>query len=79
LREEFGLTGTKFGCGEGSVRRARFLVDGKTTYSCLTDIGDVAGKQVTTVEGLAKDGKLHVVQQAFVDEGAYQCGYCIPG
>jgi aerobic-type carbon monoxide dehydrogenase small subunit (CoxS/CutS family) len=79
LREELGLTGTKFGCGEGQCAACTVLVDGKTTYSCLTDVGDVAGKQVTTIEGLAKDGKLHIVQEAFVAEGAYQCGYCIPG
>ncbi len=79
LREDFGLTGTKYGCGEGVCAACTVLIDGKAQRSCLTPVGDVAGKSVTTIEGLAKDGTLHPVQQAFVTEWAMQCGYCTPG
>lgn len=79
LREEFGLTGTKYGCGEGQCRACTVLLDGKPVPSCVTTMRMVAGRKVTTIEGLAVDGKLHRVQQAFVDEAAMQCGYCTPG
>lgn len=79
LREDLGLTGTKYGCGEGQCRACTVLLDGKTVTSCLTPIRDVAGKNVVTIEGLSVNGKLHAVQQAFIDEGAMQCGYCVPG
>lgn len=79
LREEFGLTGTKYGCGEGQCRACTVLLDGKPAPSCITTVRMVAGRKVTTIEGLARDGKLHPVQQAFVNEAAMQCGYCTPG
>lgn len=79
LREDFELTGTKYGCGQGECGSCTVLVNDKTTRSCTTTIGDVAGKTVQTIEGLAADGKLHPVQQAFVDQQAFQCGYCVPG
>ena len=79
LREDFDLTGTKFGCGEGDCRACTVLIDGRAVRSCQTDIGDVAGAKVETIEGLAGNGKLHPVQEAFVKEGAMQCGYCVPG
>src|SRR4026209_1099233 len=79
LRENLQLTGTKYGCGEGQCRACTVLIDGKAERSCLTDIGDVDGKKVETIESLAVNGKLHSVQEAFVKEGAMQCGYCVPG
>ncbi|MGN6371287.1 MAG: (2Fe-2S)-binding protein [Phycisphaerae bacterium] len=79
LREELGLQGTRFGCGEGDCGACSVLVGGKRVFSCQTDVGDVAGKDVTTIEGLAEGGKLHRVQEAFLAEGAYQCGYCVSG
>jgi aerobic-type carbon monoxide dehydrogenase small subunit (CoxS/CutS family) len=79
LRFDLGLTGTKYGCGEGLCGACTVLVDGQPLRSCMTTVGAVAGGAVTTIEGLAKDGALHPVQQAFVDEQAMQCGYCIPG
>lgn len=79
LREDLKLTGTKYGCGEGQCRACSVLLDGKPVTSCLTPMRAVSGKTVTTVEGLAHDGELHRVQQAFVEESAMQCGYCIPG
>jgi aerobic-type carbon monoxide dehydrogenase small subunit (CoxS/CutS family) len=79
LREDFDLTGTKYGCGEGQCRACTVLLDGKAVRSCQTDIGDVTGSKVETIESLATDGKLHPVQEAFVKEGAMQCGYCVPG
>jgi aerobic-type carbon monoxide dehydrogenase small subunit (CoxS/CutS family) len=79
LREDLHLTGTKYGCGEGQCRACTVLLDGKPVTSCLTSIGSAAGKSVTTIEGLGAPGKLHPVQQAFLEEGAMQCGYCIPG
>ena len=79
LREDFDLTGTKFGCGEGDCRACTVLIDGRAVRSCQTDIGDVAGAKVETIESLANNGKLHPVQEAFVKEGAMQCGYCVPG
>jgi aerobic-type carbon monoxide dehydrogenase small subunit (CoxS/CutS family) len=79
LREDLGLTGTKYGCGEGQCAACTVLVNDKATFGCLTTIGDVAGKSVTTIEGLAKGEALHPVQEAFLAEGAFQCGYCTPG
>lgn len=79
LREDLGLTGTKYGCGEGQCRACTVLLDGKAVPSCLTAVDEVKGGKVETIEGLAVDGHLHFVQTAFVQEGAMQCGYCVPG
>jgi aerobic-type carbon monoxide dehydrogenase small subunit (CoxS/CutS family) len=79
LREDLHLTGTKFGCGEGQCRACTVLVGGQCVPSCLTSIGDVDGMEVTTIEGVAGAGALHPVQEAFVAEGAFQCGYCTAG
>jgi aerobic-type carbon monoxide dehydrogenase small subunit (CoxS/CutS family) len=79
LREDLDLTGTKYGCGEGQCRACTVLLDGRPVASCVTPVRNAEGKTVTTIEGLAAGGKLSRVQQAFVDEGAMQCGYCVPG
>ena len=79
LREELGLTGAKPGCGEGVCGACTVLVDGEPVRSCIIPAIDVAGRAVTTVEGLARDGTMHPVQRAFVEEGAMQCGYCTSG
>ncbi len=79
LREDLGLTGTKFGCGEGECRACTVWVNGESTPSCLTPIRDVNGQTVVTIEGLASGDKLHPVQEAFLAEGAFQCGYCTAG
>ena len=79
IRFDAGLTGTKYGCGEGVCGACTVLVDGQPLRSCMTSVGAVAGGSLTTIEGLARDGELHPVQRAFVDEQAMQCGYCIPG
>ncbi len=79
LREDLQLTGTKFGCGEGQCRACTVLLDGVSTPSCITSIGDVDKAEVVTIEGLANGDKLHPVQEAFVSEGAFQCGYCTAG
>jgi carbon-monoxide dehydrogenase small subunit len=79
LREDLHLTGTKFGCGEGQCGACSVLVEGRREFSCSTPLKKVANKAVTTIEGLADGEKLHPVQQAFLDEGAYQCGYCTSG
>lgn len=79
LRSDLALTGTKFGCGEGYCGACTVLVDGEPDRSCLLTIGDVDGKTVTTIEGLADGDRLHPLQDAFVEKGALQCGYCTPG
>ena len=79
LREDLLLTGTKYGCGEGACGACSVLVDGQKTFSCSTPVAQVAGKPVTTVEGLSKDETLHPVQDAFLQAKAFQCGYCTPG
>ena len=79
LRTHFNLTGTKYGCGEGYCGACTVLINNLATRSCATTIGEVAGKNVVTIEGLAKGEKLHPVQQAFADHDALQCGYCTPG
>ena len=79
LREDLQLTGTKFGCGEGQCRACTVLINGESAASCITDIGDMDQKDIVTIEGLAVGGKLHPVQEAFLAEGAFQCGYCTAG
>lgn len=79
LRTDLELTGTKYGCGEGQCGACTVTVAGKAVRSCLTALKQVAGKQVVTIEGLAGNGKLHPLQQAFIDHGALQCGYCTSG
>ncbi|MBS1788814.1 MAG: (2Fe-2S)-binding protein [Acidobacteria bacterium] len=79
LRDDLDLTGTKYGCGEGQCGACTVLIDGQAARSCLTEVGLVAGKQITTIEGLEQSGRLHPLQQAFLDEDAMQCGYCISG
>lgn len=79
LRNNFGLTGTKYGCGMGFCGACTVLVDNEPVRSCSMAIGDVAGHSVVTIEGLEKNGKLHPVQKAFIDHDALQCGYCTPG
>ena len=79
LREDLGLTGTKYGCGEGQCGSCTVLLDGAPTGSCVTTVRAAEGRKIVTIEGLAEGGTLHPVQQAFLDEGAVQCGYCTPG
>jgi aerobic-type carbon monoxide dehydrogenase small subunit (CoxS/CutS family) len=79
LRNDFELTGTKFGCGTGFCGSCTVIINNEAVRSCSLPIGEVSGKTVITIEGLAKNGKLHAVQQAFIDHDALQCGYCTPG
>jgi carbon-monoxide dehydrogenase small subunit len=79
LREDLGLTGTKHGCGLGDCGACTVILDGKAVNSCLVLAVQANGCEVLTIEGLAKNGKLHPLQQAFVDKGAIQCGFCTPG
>jgi aerobic-type carbon monoxide dehydrogenase small subunit (CoxS/CutS family) len=79
LRYELDLTGSKFGCGEGYCGACTVHVDGQLTRSCTTRLAAVAGKHITTIEGIAQGGRLHPVQEAFLEAEAFQCGYCTPG
>ena len=79
LREDFGATGTKEGCGEGECGACSVIIDGEVVDSCLVAVGQVEGCSVLTVEGLADGGRLTALQQAFIDYGAAQCGICTPG
>jgi nicotinate dehydrogenase subunit A len=79
LRDHLGLRGTKFGCGTEQCGACMVLIDGEPEYSCTREVGSIAGKAVTTIEGLTSNGALHPLQQAFLDEQAGQCSYCIPG
>jgi len=79
LREELGLTGTKYGCGEGMCGACTVLIAGTARRSCQIPLSAAAGKPITTIEGLEKNGALHPVQQAFLDAGAFQCAYCTSG
>jgi aerobic-type carbon monoxide dehydrogenase small subunit (CoxS/CutS family) len=79
LRNHFGLTGTKFGCGMGFCGACTVLIDDEPVRSCQLSVSDAAGKKIVTVEGLATDGKLNPVQKAFVEHDALQCGFCTPG
>jgi nicotinate dehydrogenase subunit A len=79
LRNELGLTGVKYGCGEGQCGACTVLIDGVPHRSCITPVGSVAGRGIITIEGLADGEKLHPMQQAFLDADAMQCGYCTPG
>src|SRR5262245_57726244 len=76
LRDDLDLLGSKYGCGEGHCGACTVLIDGKPTRSCTTPVGSAQGKQVRTIEGVAQGDKLHPLQQAFLDAGAMQCGYC---
>jgi aerobic-type carbon monoxide dehydrogenase small subunit (CoxS/CutS family) len=79
LREVLNLTGTKYGCGESQCGACTVLIDGRAARSCVTPLERAAGKQITTIEGLEKDGRLHAVQSAFLEADAMQCGYCTSG
>lgn len=79
LRDALDLTGTKYGCGEGQCGACTVLLDGLPVRSCITPVGTVGGRPVRTIEGLERDGRLHPVQDAFLAEGALQCGYCTAG
>ena len=79
LRNRLNLTGTKYGCGEGQCGACTVLLDGRAVRSCMVSAASAINKQITTIEGLETNGKLTPVQQAFLDEGAFQCGYCTSG
>jgi len=79
LREEFHLTGTKYGCGEGQCGACTVLMNGRKTLACITPVSQADKKKITTIEGFADGDSLHPIQQAFLDEGAIQCGYCTSG
>jgi aerobic-type carbon monoxide dehydrogenase small subunit (CoxS/CutS family) len=79
LRTDLELTGSKYGCGAGLCGSCTVVVDKEAVRSCVTSIGDVEGKDVTTIEGLAQSGELVRLQQAFIEHGGFQCGYCTPG
>ena len=79
LRDELGLTGTKYGCGEGQCGSCTVLLDGAARKSCQIPLSAAEDRPITTIEGLEKNGQLHPVQQAFLDAGAFQCAYCTPG
>jgi aerobic-type carbon monoxide dehydrogenase small subunit (CoxS/CutS family) len=79
LRDDLDLTGSKYGCGEGRCGACTVVLDGRAVRSCRTAVGTCAGKPITTIEGLEKDGKLHPLQEAFLEADALQCGYCTAG
>jgi aerobic-type carbon monoxide dehydrogenase small subunit (CoxS/CutS family) len=79
IRDDLGLTGTKYGCGIAACGACTVLVDGKAVHSCITSLKAVEGKRVTTIEGLADGNRLQPIQQAFMDHAGYQCGYCTSG
>ena len=79
LRNRLNLTGSRYGCGEGQCGACTVLLDGEATRSCLVAVGSVANAKIVTIEGLEQNGELSAVQQAFLDEGAFQCGYCTSG
>ncbi len=79
LRNNLELTGSKYGCGEGACGACTVLVNGTPVRSCITPVASVAGKEITTIEGLERDGKLHAVQEAFLATDAFQCSYCASG
>ena len=79
LRTDLGLSGTKYGCGEGQCGACTVMLGDRAVRSCITPMGIVKGKEVTTIEGLANNGKLHPIQEAFVKHDALQCGFCTPG
>ena len=79
LRTDLGLTGAKFGCGEGLCGACTVLVDNEAVPSCQLSVGDVVGSDIKTIEGLSPQGRLHPIQQAFIDHDALQCGFCTPG
>ena len=79
LRDDLELTGSKYGCGEGQCGACTVLIDGAPVRSCITRASTVAGKQITTIEGVAQNGRLHPMQEAFIQSDAMQCGYCTPG
>jgi aerobic-type carbon monoxide dehydrogenase small subunit (CoxS/CutS family) len=79
LRNDLNLTGSKYGCGEGQCGACTVLLNGQSTRSCITQVGRAVGKQVTTIEGLEKDGQLHALQEAFIKADAMQCAYCTSG
>ena len=79
LRDQLDLTGSKYGCGEGQCGACTVLIDGNSRRSCITQVGAVGQKQITTIEGLARGGRLHPLQEAFLEEAAMQCAYCTSG